>query len=173
VNEYGRQIIGDRFVLRAETRLTGGAIFSHQEYGAVGDSVRFMIFADVMTIPATTPLVDIETTIDAVDTAFTVTLTGLTRKHASIAPTMLPAGTYWFSMPGLDVMHIQATTNTVNYYDDGRIWTGITSLVRDVRDGDMFFQLESSVVPEPATLVMWSVLAVIGAGIGFRGKSRN
>ena len=128
--------------------------------------MRFMIFAEPEFL---TPLIDIVTTLDAVDSSFTSTQTVLTRKHATIGPTFLSAGTYWFSMPGNGVEIAQATGVA---FDDGLSRFGNSSLVLSDSHGDMFFQVEgvsSEPVPEPPSLAMWSMMG----GIGFMVRRRR
>ncbi len=156
-NEYLLQVIGDEFELAQDTVITGGSIFSDSTVGVVGNAVRFLIFAD----PNTPPSVNIATTLDAVDTLFTTGESSLTRKHATIAPTLLSAGTYWFAMPGDGFDIKQGTTTTVgDGYDDGdyRNGNGSANIAGVTNGGDMYFQLEA--VPEPTVLM----LAVTGLG---------
>lgn len=165
-NKHSLQILGDQFTLATDTTLTGGAIFSDLSWGAFGDSARFMIFAEADVL---TPLIDIVTTLDAVDSLFTSTRTGLTRKHATISPTFLSAGTYWFSMPGNGVEIAQATGVIFN---DGALRTGSVNLTNSESYGDMFFQVEgvsSEPVPEPASIAMWSMMG----GIGFMARRKR
>jgi hypothetical protein len=147
-NEYGGQIIGDRFTLLTDTILTGGAIFSKANKGTVGDGARFLVFEDMSGTPSATPLIDIVTMIDVIDTAFTTIQTELTRKHATITPTALAAGTYWFSLPGISVNLAAASGN----YDNNTFGFGPSSLT-SYCCGDMYLMLETS-VPAPSALLL-------------------
>jgi len=162
-NQHLQQIVGDRFMLSEDTNLTGGSIFSDNLFGNVGDAVRFLVFAD----PLAAPIINIGTTLNAVDTLFTTTNatsgSPLTRKHATIAPTLLLAGTYWFSMPGDGLDIRQGTTTVAGGYDDGGFRNGSTNLAGTTASGgDMYFQLEA--VPEPSCLILGAigVLSLLG-----------
>ncbi len=164
-NQYQGQIVGDQFTLSENTVLTGGSIFSDNNTtaGEVGDDVRFLVFAD----PLAAPILNIGATLDAVDTLFTTTNTTtnamsespLARKHVTIAPTPLSAGTYWFSMPG-DGLNIRQGTGD---YGGGGFRNGPPNLSGTTPGGgDMFFQLEA--VPEPAAFILAAIgiLSLLG-----------
>jgi hypothetical protein len=88
------------------------------------------------------------------ENVLTTTISELTRKHASIAPTFLSAGTYWFSMPGVGVDPFQGTGLAI---DDGGFRFGNSSLTNTCPNcGDVFFTLEgtSGSVPLPGTAAL-------------------
>jgi len=161
-NLFGEQIIGESFSLTSETTITGGSIFSGSSFGFQGDAVNFMIFTDSAGIPSATPLFNIATTIDSVDTINTVTQSTLTRKHADITPIVLGVGTYWFSMPGDGIYQVQASGS----YTNSPVRFGATNLQNECSScGSMFFELEGTqnTVPEPATIALM--------GLGFAGMA--
>jgi hypothetical protein len=166
------QQIGERFTLATSATITGGSIFSRSSAWS-GMPVRFLIYADVAGSPAASPTVDLSPNLDAVDTVLTVTQPSLTRKHASVTPTSLAAGTYWFSMPGAGQDIEQAATNAAGYDDGGFAWCSYSPdplLDRFLAtSGDMYFTLDGSggVIPEPSTLIIWSLLAGMGLGVGW------
>jgi hypothetical protein len=163
------QMVGDRFTLSADTFVTGAAIFSSNTAPAsLGEAVRLFIFADIGGTPDTTPLYGIPTKLDAIDTAYTTSQSSLTRKHATISSLLLPAGTYWFSMPGEKVDVMQAVSATP--YDDGLYRYGYDTVnhsaidLHIMYDGgqDMFFQIEGVAVPEPTALALATVAGMLG-----------
>lgn len=169
LNVFGGTIIGDRFTLPNDVTLTGGAIFSGSGIGMVGQSVRFMVFADSSGIPGGVAVIDITTLLDAVDFELSGT-SGLTRKHATIDPTFLAAGNYWFAMPGATLNVAQGVTPPDEGYADGHFALGATSLSSTGGNGDMFFALEDSTsVPEPSTLL---ILGLAFAAMGLFMKKR-
>ena len=156
-NVYGSQIVGDQFTLSADTILTGGSIFSNSDFGNVGDDARFMVFAG--SAPTSAPIIDILTKIDVIDGQYTSGQSSLTRKHATITPTFLAAGTYWFALAGDPNDLTQASTTTSAGYDDGAFRFGSTTLQHSAPSGDMYFQLEgTSAIPEPSTYITLSGL---------------
>jgi hypothetical protein len=171
LNNYGVQIMGDRFSLATDVVLTGSSIYSRNTWGSVGDSARLMIFGDLSGTPTATPLIDLVTTLDAVDTQLTSSIGELTRKHATISDTFLAAGTYWFSMPGNGVELGQASGN----YDNnglrfGASGTNLTNICNNC--GDAFFTLEGTTnIPEPATFTL--VAAGLLAGWGVKKRRVN
>ena len=115
-----------------------------------------------------TPIVDVITTIDSVDTVGTSTAEALTRKHATIDPVTLPVTSpfpvafYWFSMSGIEMNIGTATTDpTKPTYGNGMIRVGATNLNQGpFPGGDMYFQIEAAAaVPEPHSL------ALLGMGL--------
>jgi len=158
-NLYGNQILGDQFTLLSDTTLTGGSIFSRSGLGAIGNSVRFMIFSD----PTAVALIDIITTLDAIDTQLTVTQTTLTRKHASIADTFLGAGTYWFALAGNGV-NIEAKSGD---FGSGGMNFGTTKLQNTGSTlGDLFFTLDGPQASPPQTSVPEpGSLSLLGLGL--------
>lgn len=141
-NQFPGNHLGDKFTLSEATTIGGGSIFSLQNFGIVGQPVRFVILPDVG--PGQVPVVDIVTTLDVVDTVLTTSQSNLTRKHASIPPVVLPAGTYWFWMAGNGVQIAQAT----GAYDDGSSTFGLDA-DPDLEHprpamGDCFFTLEGN-----------------------------
>jgi hypothetical protein len=166
-NKYTSSIIGDSFTLNTDTLLTGASIFSianlgNNTIGSAGDAVRFMIFGDKSGAPDLIPLIDIITVLDSIDDVLTTTQSTLNRKHASIAPTYLAAGNYWFTMAGNGVQLFQG----VGHYDDNTIRFGQTNLIsRNPTLGDMFFTLEAATeVPEPTPMTILA-LGLLGLGL--------
>ncbi|TWT56275.1 hypothetical protein [Allorhodopirellula solitaria] len=159
----GGQYLGEYFSWEGGV-LTGGSIFSAYWAGEVGDTVQFVVLPTVG--PGVAPVVQSRTTIDAVDRLSTLNNDELTRKHASISPTYLPTGNYWFYMTGVDFDLVQAIGN----WGDGYVAVGIDSnydLEIGIADagGDNFFQLEGNVVtvPEPTSLAIYGFIAFVAA----------
>lgn len=167
-NKLATQIIGDQFTVTSDTLLTGGSVFGQP--ASQGLAVRFLIYNDTAGIPDATPLLNIATTLDLVDTQYTLSQSSLRRKHASIAPTLLTAGTYWFSLPG-EVLDNDVRMGVYSGSDPRARFghSGSISLTNNLSD-DMFFQLEGSAVPEPSSFL---ILAAAAAGGGFYRRRRN
>ncbi len=140
---------GDKFTLTTPEIIGAGSIFSGSPWGSLGDPVRFVILPDAMGAPGAVPVIDVSTTLDAVDTVLTVSQPSLTRKHASIPPRLLPAGTYWFWLAGENVEIAQAT----GFYDDFIAYSGF-DLNPDLEAGafaagDTFFMIDTGGIPLP------------------------
>ena len=143
-NSQVTSYFGDTFTLSVATTIRGGSVFSCDNVGFVGDPVRFVILPDVAGLPGPDPCVDVFRTLDVVDTTLTPPISNLTRKHASIPPVVLPAGTYWFYMTGDGAEIGQAT----GLYDDNSLAAG-DDLNPDLELqfsglGDVFFTLDGS-----------------------------
>jgi hypothetical protein len=142
-NQFGVEYLGDRFTLANNTTITGGAIFSHISFGAVNDSVRFVILPDAGGVPGAVPVLDVVTTLDAVDNTLATSDDFMNRKHATIPQQLLPAGNYWFYMSGIGVQINQGT----GAYDDNSFYRGFDGnpdleVGTDDGRGDVFFTLE-------------------------------
>ena len=136
---------GEKFTLSTATTIIGGSIFSCDHVGSVGDPVRFVIFADAAGWPGTTPIIDVSTTLDVIDTFGGVPHLLMNRKHASIPPLKLPAGTYWFYMTGDGVQIAQST----GFYGDNFFTVGVDTnpdleFFPLAGFGDVFFTLDGS-----------------------------
>jgi hypothetical protein len=145
----GTQYLGDKFTLPSPAIIDGGSIFSLAGFGSVGDPARFVILPDAGGFPGPVPVIDVSTTLDAVDTVHTGSQPILTRKHASIPQQLLPAGTYYFWMAGENVEIAQAT----GVYDDNFVYAGF-DLNPDLElvgpgIGDTFFTIDRRTVPLP------------------------
>ena len=101
------------------------------------------------------------------DGLFTTSQPTLSRKHATIPSTPLPAGTYWFYLAGVSPVGIRQGTGT---YDDGEIQRGSDAdpdlEVGALALGDTFFQIEESVPAVPMVgrsgLIILTLLLVAG-----------
>lgn len=145
-NSVGQgQIIAGRFTLNQDVFLTGGSIFSSSTFGSVGTPVRFLIFAN----PSAAPIIDITTAVDQINTLYT-TQPSTNRKHATIADTLLLAGTYWFAMPSANSSNFAINTGS---FGDGLFRQGTASGIPTQVGtlGKPFMQLEGTLVPEPTT----------------------
>ena len=161
---YGIQYLGEQFTW-AGGNITGGSIFSRSTVGFVNDSVVFVILPGHAPGAGAgqIPVLQFTTTLDLVDTLYTSIDASMTRKHASITPTFLAAGNYWFYMAGNGVQIGQGTGNWGNgQFDAG--FNANPDLERgQFQGGDNFFQLEGpSAIPEPGSLVL---LGIAGVGI--------
>jgi hypothetical protein len=168
-NSVGQsQVLGVSFTLDEDAFITGGAIFSHYTYGPVGTPVRFLIYSD----PNVAPIFDITTTVDDVDTDYTTSIADLTRKHATIDPIFLEAGTYWFAMPAAGNQNFVVGTGS---FGDGISRLGFTpAALNQVRTtiGKPFFQLEGTIVPVPEP----GTSALVGLGfclVLWRGRRKS
>lgn len=165
------QNLGGSFSLTKSVKITGGSIFSSSSYGSVGDSVTFAIFRDITGTPSATPVVNVDTTLDTVDTVLTTTQPGLTRKHANISETVLRAGNYWFTMPGITNNIAQAS----GIFGDDMFAVGHTSTVSltslDSSGGKPFFTLEGQPVPEPFTII--GSMTAMGFGVIFKKRANK
>ncbi len=145
-NSALHQQIGDKFMLPVATTIEGGSIFSDRNApgGFVGSPVRFVILPDAGGLPGAVPVIDVVTTLDVIDTSLTTSQPALNRKHASIPPQTLPAGTYWFFMKGIFRLSIGQATGI---YDDNLLLLGFPPPVLDIPVpglGDVFFALDGS-----------------------------
>ena len=152
------QHLGDMFVLPTASTITGGSIFSAVKAGAVGDDVRFVILPDVAGAPGAAPLIDVTTKLDRVDSVLTTSQSSLTRKHATIAPQGLSAGTYWFYLAGIGV---EILTATGLYGDDilaGGLIPTLISRLLSYKDLPTFFLLwKGDLFPNPLRYCSWSL----------------
>lgn len=151
INPLQGQIIGESFTLTADTILSGGSLFVPSAFGPLGTQVRFMIWSN----PNAAPIIDILTVIDQADSLYATSVANTGRRHASITPTPLTAGTYWFSMPAVQNTNFSVNTGT---YGNNLIRLGGPSATLPTAVsgmGDMYFQLDA--VPEPSTVAMLSV----------------
>ena len=168
------QVLGDQFTLTSASIITGGSIFSglldseNNVAGAVGDSVRFVVLP--ASGPGVTPTFDVSTTLDAVDSTFTTTQPLLRRKHATIDPQLLDAGTYWFYITGSGKGgNISQGTGD---YSDGTVWVGQDlnpDLESSFSSGDTFFQIEGvAQVPLPAAAWLFgsALFGLVGLAAG-------
>lgn len=143
-NSSVHQQVGDKFTLPVATTIEGASIFSMRNVrGAfVGTPVRIVILPDEGGLPGTVPFIDVAARLDEVDTFLTTSLPLLTRKHASIPPQTLPAGSYWFVMTGTFGFDIGLTSGD---YDDNLVFLGFPPPVLDIPlpgFGDVFFTLD-------------------------------
>ena len=143
------QYLADKFTLASAATVTGGSNFSNNA-NIVGDPVRFVVLPDIGGVPDTVPIIDVTTTLDVVDGAFTTSQPSLTRKHVTIPATPLPAGTYWFYVAGVNPLSFSQATGL---YDDDEVMLG-NDADPDLEQGsvafigDCFFQIEGSVGDE-------------------------
>ncbi len=143
-NTFPGGYFGEKFTLSTATTIIGGSIFSCDHVGSVGDPVRFVILPDAGGLPGAVPVIDVVTTLDVIDTSLTTSQPALNRKHASIPPQTLPAGTYWFFMKGIFRLSIGQATGI---YDDNLLLLGFPPPVLDIPVpglGDVFFALDGS-----------------------------
>ncbi len=172
-NTFDNQILGDEFTWQGGN-LTGASIFSKSTLGAVGDAVRVVVLRELGF--GETPVIDITTTIDLVDSQFSTV--GATRKHATITPAFLGTGNYYFYMTGA-VRGLNIGQGT-GFYDDGIVYVdtdgdpGIADTT-GVGVGDLLFQLEGDVsaVPEPSSLSLLGVGGLTLFGCQFRRKRKT
>ena len=149
-NEFDSQVVADSFYWPGG-ELTGGSVFSTEERGAVGDGVRLVVLAALGA--GEIPLIDVTTTLDAVDSLYSVD--GTTRKHATITATYLAEGNYYFYLTGVSDPRTDIGAAT-GLYDDGLVYID-TNGNPDIGDtdgrdlGDLLFQIEGNVqsMPEP------------------------
>lgn len=171
VNYYGLpQTVGDTFTLGAPTLITGGSIYGSMDGGfatfghgspfGVGSRVDFAIFADAGGAPGAAVVLERNTTVDVVDSAGTST-PETQRNHVTLStPVLLPAGLYYFTMPGIvdDPTHLGVQFRSDIGYGDDRVWVGVDTfpdLERPTQSpGDLFFQIEGVAVPEPSSLLL-------------------
>ena len=165
---YGAQYLGDQFTW-AGGLVTGGSIFSGGG-NTLGYSVVFVILPG--NAPGAgagqVPVLQFTTTIDLVDTLFASIDATQTRKHASIAPTFLAAGNYWFYMAGNGNEIAQGT----GAFGDGTFDAGFDANpdleAGPFALGNTFFQLES--IPEPSSL---ELIGMVGFGIVLNRRRKN
>jgi hypothetical protein len=169
------QNVGSSFTLVNDAKITGGSIFSQNgRNGSVGDSVLFAIFPDNSGSPSTTPAIYLTTTLDTVDTSLTTTQPDVLNLHASITPTFLPAGTYWFTMPTITVPGSQTT----GFFGDNTFYYGqntIGTLTFPFNQGGKgFFTIEGTEsVPEPSFVLGLLSLGTLGTGATLKRKLKN
>jgi hypothetical protein len=145
-NSSLHQQIGDKFTLPVATTIDGASIFSlrNSRGGHVGFPVRLVILPDEGGVPGTVPLIDVDTLLDEVDELLATSLFRHNRKHASIPPQTLPAGTYWFFMKGTFGFDIGGA---MGHYDDNLVFLGYPPPVLDIPfagHGDVFFAIHGT-----------------------------
>jgi len=145
-NSSSHQQTGDKFTLTVATTIEGASIFSLRDArgGHVGFPVRLVILPDDGGLPGADPVIDVDTLLDEVDELLATSLPCHNRKHASIPPQTLPAGTYWFFMKGTFGSDIGLTSG---HYDDNLVFLGFPPPVLDIPfagHGDVFFAIHGT-----------------------------
>ena len=166
VDPEGSISVTDVFILTDDVFVSGGSIFSSSPHGAIGDPVLFEIRPDASGAPSVAPVISVTASLDAVDTTLTTTAP-LMRKHATIAPTFIPAGTYWFAMPGVDFDVGQGSSDPAAPFGDGPNGLAFTSPFGISGPhpgvGDMYFTVEGTA--DPSDVLLMANQSVMGLNL--------
>jgi hypothetical protein len=169
-NQSDQQNCADQVIFAQNVQITGMDIYSSVYFGYVGQSITIRLWSEVGI------LLDSFTTMISVIDSDGADVNGDTnRKHADFAtPLSLSADTvYWIGMSGTTSDITQADLAEIPPGGDGRmeLCSG-TTLDESYPFGDMAFRLEGNSVPEPSTLIIWSLLGGLAIGLGWWRKRK-
>jgi hypothetical protein len=145
--------------------------------GNIGDSMTIRLYADNTTTPGQP---DLSTLIVFVELLSEVDFEGsapnLQRLHVDFtSPVLIPANSvYWIGMSGTTKEFTQGFLDSIpSPLGDGTAYqmNGTAFAPTQGARGDMAFRLYA-VIPEPAALLVWSMLGLAVSGIASRRLSR-